>query len=1208
VTNSLVIANAVELLGGGVPSQLPLGQGATYYLSPGWSLGAPAPTVDITGQLMIDGERPFGRRASNRTIVLPITILAPDKTTLAAAREALLMLIDADQWTLTWTRDSGQMPLIFDCFRAQPTVVTYSISHQNAFAGQLSITFEALPYGRSNIQQQVAFPSPLPGTPPAPPSAVVLDGFTTISSGPLWFQSQTCVIGPNTGYWDPSIGGAPDGTSTPLVYTTTFSSPVSIAGLTALTFWAGLGSRYWWNLEHQGKTKVNIAFDLTDTNGNMLSFWVGRKLHVANSTSSPCWTYITTAIPQSSTVFAYGSVASLQITITNRPNETELRYVVAWLDAITAVPPVHAPLPPSVRGTAYTMSGVQGTSHAPISVQAQQGAAPGTPTVITTAGVANYTVPAGTIYLKVEAFGGGGAGSGETGSGVGGGGGGGEYGQEPVFAAVVGASIPYSVGAAGTQGASPVDGQPTYFGPAPGGSQIVIANGGKSALQNSIVGGLGGTGSTNSIHFPGGTGRTASGSVGGGGGSSASAAGAGSTPVGTSTVVLTGSGNWTIPAGVTQVTVTVIGAGGGGGTGGSNNGGGGGGGESATQTFTGLTPGNTIAYACGTGGAPGSSGGNTAGSAGSATTFGPVSSTTLTAHGGAGGPTSSHSVSGGLGGTGSTAPAHYNGGQGGGTSPYAGSGGSSAGTSAVGNNGIATGTAGGAAPVGGGAGGAGTGNNSTNASSGALPGGGGGGTWSSGHTAGTGGNGQITISYPGGAPTNNGAAAPSGGGAGGNGGGSANTAGSAGSAPGGAGGGADSTGTAENGGAGAAGKLIITPYQLPTFKTLILHRPRPEANASLMPFIGVGNGNDSPAGAIEYTVPSLITPVPLNANTSFSSGSVTPWTAQNSATLSWDAATFGGDPSAVFHGTGAIANPGMISENTIAVTAGNIYTAAASLYSVQGFSTTQILIQWLNAASSVISTSASSNVNVVAGVIAGTNASVTATAPAGAVTAAIIVQMTGTPASSVLMYTDNVSLSPTPMPARFGSTYSVVLINSSWNSPTSAHTLTVTVKQYEYPGGPSYTNSQAVAVVTPTGGVTNGIVVVGEITLPWKDIPPDNSTSYFTVTVQSSNTSDRFLDVLLLDTAGETVIINEPSTGYTSYFIDEPDANVLLGRHMGSSSGRSSAISVLDACQALSGGALTVEPGDNILLAYCVEGAPAIGVSYFPRWFIDRAY
>ena len=119
--DSLVLGNQIEVLGGGVPSVNPLFPGAVFRLQPGADPGAPQPTTDFVASLILDGERPFGRRASNRTIVLPIWITAPNRQILAAAREGLEQLVDQDIWTITWTRDPSagnpggkRLPLILD--------------------------------------------------------------------------------------------------------------------------------------------------------------------------------------------------------------------------------------------------------------------------------------------------------------------------------------------------------------------------------------------------------------------------------------------------------------------------------------------------------------------------------------------------------------------------------------------------------------------------------------------------------------------------------------------------------------------------------------------------------------------------------------------------------------------------------------------------------------------------------------------------------------------------------------------------------------------------------------------------------------------------------------------------------------------------------------------------------------------------------------
>jgi hypothetical protein len=139
--------------------------------------------------------------------------------------------------------------------------------------------------------------------------------------------------------------------------------------------------------------------------------------------------------------------------------------------------------------------------------------------------------------------------------------------------------------------------------------------------------------------------------------------------------------------------------------------------------------------------------------------------------------------------------------------------------------------------------------------------------------------------------------------------------------------------------------------------------------------------------------------------------------------------------------------------------------------------------------------------------------------------------------------------------------------------------------------------------------VTNGILTAGVLTLPPKAVATDNTRGYYSVSVTDTNTSDRFYDCLFLDTMGQTVIINEPSLSYINYYLDAPVPNLDLGLVLGSNGGRPDAISVYDACQAISGGTMTAEPadGENLLFAYSADGvAPSISVSYFPAWYFDR--
>jgi hypothetical protein len=1070
--DSLVIANSIELLNGGAVSANPLCPGAMFRLQPGADPGAPQPTTDFVASLLLDGERPFGRRASNRVIKLPVWITAPNRQILAAAREFLQRTIDQDYYTVTWTRDpaagnpgNAPLPLLLDCFRAEPTVPVFNTLLEKQLVGsQILITIPALPYGRSDTQVQVSFAAPVPVGPavPPPPAPVVLDAYSAISS-PQCSQSTQCVVGPTTCCWDPDSFGDPGGQATPLVYGSSFGAPLNLTGMTSLQLWFGLGSRYYANLEYHGKTSgTGMYFTLTDASGNTLSFSRSNlHLPVGTAAQSPVFTSITIPIPQGSATFNYAAVVSYSVTVTNRVDRiSRLSWVTAYLDALTAYPGSQ-PLSPVAHGTLFTLYGVYGTARSPVSMSFQQTPTPGTPTTVTATGPGTYTVPLNTAWLKVEAWGGGGCGGARTSAGLGPGGGGAEYTREDIFPALPGAVIPYIVGQGDTSGATLGGGLASVFGPVPGGGTLTVtANGGRSVTSNGITAGLGGSGSGNSVDHPGGAGRAnPAGTFGGGGGSSGGTTAAGNTPVGSGSVTFTtagtfsGGSGWLCPAGVFSVMAECWAAGGGGGAGnsGSNGAGGGGGGYRSTSAIP-VTPGNFYTYVVGAGGGGGVSQG--AGLAGGLSSFTGDSGSQVVASPGGGGLGNSWtgSGSGGPGGTGGTGAVGRSGGGGGPAYPYTGGGGASGAPGTSGNQ--ATGQNGAIAPTGGGNGGNGTGNSSGNGQAGQAPGGGGGGSHATANSGGAGAAGQVRITYPAttGAPTATGGIAVSGGGAGGNGGATGGSAGSAGAAPGGGGGGAFSAGTSLAGGAGANGQLKITPYASAAFKTLIVHRPPYGALKTFVPMVSVGAGADAPDGTHQYTMPQPVT---------------------------------------------------------------------------------------------------------------GINAD-------------------------------------------FGGTYTIYLINSSWNG-SGARTVFVTVTQAEYAGGATYATSTLPVTVTPAQ-VTNGILTAGVLTLPSKAVAPDNMGGYYTVSVTDTNTSDRWLDCLFLDTMGQTQVINEPSSGYVTYYSDAPNPNVSVGRVMGSQGGRANAISVLDNA-ILSGTVLHVEPddGDNQLFVYCADSAvPSVSLSYFPCYFFDR--
>jgi MSHA biogenesis protein MshQ len=200
------------------------------------------------------------------------------------------------------------------------------------------------------------------------------------------------------------------------------------------------------------------------------------------------------------------------------------------------------------------------------------------------------------------------------------------------------------------------------------------------------------------------------------------------------------SGSWTVPAGVTSVTVEAWGGGGGGASNGNQGGGGGGGGAYAGATVP-VVPGTTYGITVGLGGASGVAGGASQFDTGTVVRAAGGSAASGDT-GGAGGTTAASigttKYAGGSGGAGQ---------RGGGSTRGGGGGGGSAATSANGGAGNAGSSGlGGSGGSGTGAGGAG-GNDGSNGQNGSVPGGGGGGTGRNASTAGAGANGRVTLTY-----------------------------------------------------------------------------------------------------------------------------------------------------------------------------------------------------------------------------------------------------------------------------------------------------------------------------------------------------------------------------------------------------------------------------------------------------------------------------
>lgn len=195
--------------------------------------------------------------------------------------------------------------------------------------------------------------------------------------------------------------------------------------------------------------------------------------------------------------------------------------------------------------------------------------------------------------------------------------------------------------------------------------------------------------------------------------------------------------------------------------------------------------------------------------------------------------------------------------------------------------------------------------------------------------------------------------------------------------------------------------------------------------------------------------------------------------------------------------------------------------------------------------------------------------------------------------------------------ATFQSTYTIYLVAQSFSTPASPRKVTVTIHQYPTSVASNPVSQSVSRTFTPSTDVVNGIVEIGNLTLPVADIAPDNTKAVFKVTVDDTTTSDRFLDCIFLDTLGQTTLVNTNGGDFENIWIDLPTPAHDLGRVLGSATDRNEAYSVLavdgppEGPVVISGGQPVLDPGTNMLFCYCVEGPPNLGAWYYPAFYLD---
>jgi hypothetical protein len=345
----------------GIASADPRCLGAVYQLFPGYDLGAPQPVTAILGTLMINGERPVGRRFSNRTLVIPVGISAPTRTIVLAARELLMALVDQQDFPVQWLKEGG-LPMLFDCFRAQASKPEYNVLFERQHTCKLTLTIPAMPFGRSYFPQALAFSGGVGGfsTSYAP---IVLDTFGTVT-GTGWSKATASSPVGAAAHWTNPL------TSVPAVYTSVLSN-LNLTGMTAISQWIGTALSPGAQLVPTGSTSdygnLAVKYTLTDSTTHSMTF--GQTWHKSPSrdTNHPVWYQVSTPIPQGQS-FAYSSVASCVIQVTNSVNS----YVAGsdvFLAGLNAVPPTTAQTTLPARGICYQLQGVVGTAPAPVSLQ-----------------------------------------------------------------------------------------------------------------------------------------------------------------------------------------------------------------------------------------------------------------------------------------------------------------------------------------------------------------------------------------------------------------------------------------------------------------------------------------------------------------------------------------------------------------------------------------------------------------------------------------------------------------------------------------------------------------------------------------------------------------------------------------------------------------------------------------------------------------------
>lgn len=154
--------------------------------------------------------------------------------------------------------------------------------------------------------------------------------------------------------------------------------------------------------------------------------------------------------------------------------------------------------------------------------------------------------------------------------------------------------------------------------------------------------------------------------------------------------------------------------------------------------------------------------------------------------------------------------------------------------------------------------------------------------------------------------------------------------------------------------------------------------------------------------------------------------------------------------------------------------------------------------------------------------------------------------------------------------------------------------------------GDTFTQTITTKVTTAASGYV--LLPLGELTLPTRDVDGTNTAATVDITITNSGSIIQLDQVYLVDTAGESLLVDLGSGSARYWFLDAPTAGQFTSRVLaGSASDRSNAISVTPYLRGPA--AFNFDPGTNNLLVVCdkATSAPTITCSYYPRSLYERS-